>query len=407
MDEPKPAEIAVTSAASALPEQPVWKVVFTNWDQYDVPRIWDSLSCVSQPETREQTQNIARSADQLNAQADQLERLRVRLAAAWSAGQSAAAAAAVGQIDALIGALRANAYAAAVTARGVNGVVEAMTSARQQLEPIVNEYFGITSEHHVYAWRPVAGRLNQQAREVMISAEQAIRDHRKSIVLPEPTEAFWTYRETLKPGEKKDVEQPDPRSHWRPPGTPLPSSSTPAPRRDSDLIAEDDDQSPVGGPVLGGMPVPGIPPGGASVLPILPGSPYAPAGGAYVMPTGSSGAAGYVVPMVAGVASGPGSRVGANMPGMLPMPTPMGAPSSNRSGDAGSLYRQGSNTRWDVRQGGPAVIGPITQPAQERAAASSEAEEFRQWYTEVAMPWRLAGEHGEPMPTVTIRRGAQ
>jgi hypothetical protein len=390
-----------------LPPQPTWTVNVTDWADYDVPRIWDSLSCLNHPETWEQAQNVARYADRLNAQAEDLERLRERLSAAWSGGRTPAAAAALGRIGALIVGLRADALAAATTARGVNGVLEAMSTAKQQLEPIVDRYFKITEESHPYAWRSTAMWLNEQAREVMLATEKAISDGRANIVI---SRAMAPFR-----AADVDLEEPQPtvprpagrRDTWPhvTPGDRHVSVPSRAMGSAPGAMSEDDGEFR-DGPMLGGIPVPPISAGEGSVLPIFPGNPYAPGGGAYVLPGGTGN--GYVLPMQPPwtATSSAGTRGGSSVPGMMPLPTPMAGRAGSSDADRRSLYRQGTNTRWEVPTGGPSVIEPPSPAAEPREAASS-ADEFREWYTAVAMPWRFQDGTGEPAPTVTIRRGGK
>ncbi|WP_144119726.1 hypothetical protein [Catellatospora sichuanensis] len=410
MDKLKPLGSTAAEAKTdelRLPPQPTWRYAFTNWDRYDIPRIWDGVSCVSRSETWDQAQSIGRQADQLNAQADDLERLRERLAAAWSGGQTPAAAAALERISLLISSLRADALAATTTARGVNGVLEAMAAARQKLAPIVNEYLEITNEHHPYAWRHEATRLNEQAREVMMATEQAIRDHRKNIIVPAQVEQRGvTFTPEPQPTTPKPLgtgpEGYTPDVFGPPESGPTDSSASWPVSRGPAEVADDMEQE---FPQPIGRPVPGLSSGGTAMLPIFPGSPYAPQGGAYVMPT-DAGATGYVMPMSnAPGASHAGSR-GGGMPGLMPMPTPLGGAPSGRGGD-GPYYRRGADTRWEVRQGIRSVIEPEARPGLPKPEPMHNVEDFREWYTEVAMPWRLGESPQEPAPTVVIRRGGR
>ncbi|MEV4411618.1 hypothetical protein [Catellatospora sp. NPDC049609] len=393
-----------------LPPQPRWQAPPVDWNDYDVPRIWDSLSCLDHEETWEQARAIARQADLLNAQADDLVRLRERLATAWSGGQSPAAAAALGRIDWLVRALRADALAAETTARGTDGVLAAMAAAKRAMEPIANKWLGVTRTDP-RAWHSKADTLNERAREIMISTDAVVRDHRTNIIVPDPTEPTASPLPALQPN-------PDPR---RPRGarigsggstmsglhvagpSPTPNGSGVTPPGTAEPPPTDAPVEP--GPVLSGLPVPGISGGTPSALPIFPGSEYARGGGAYVMPSGSV-TTGYVMPMsprpgAGGQGLGPVAGTG----GMMPMPMPMGGPMAGRGADGSGNYRQSARTRWEVSQGGPAVIEPGPGTSPESAAIEPDPDEFREWFTETAMPWRLAGNSTEQAPIVTIRRG--
>ncbi len=388
--------------AAKLPPQPRWPVPPVDWNDYDVPRIWDSLGCVDHEVTWEQVRSIARQGDLLNAQADALERLRERLAAAWSGGQTPAAAAALGKVDWLIKAIRADALAAATTARGVNGVLESMASAKRAMEPVAHKWLGVTKTDP-RAWRSMADELNERARKIMVSTDAVIRDHRANIIVP---------AQTRPPTVAVIVPAPDPRKpggggsrvtgsasgDWTSEGGPGARDLSGADPVDVAMPAQP-------GPVLSGLPVPGISGGVPSALPIFPGSEYARGGGAYVMP-GGVGTSGHVVAMPARPTALPQGLGSASGPmGMMPMPTPMGGASPGRAGGAGEQYRQAARTRWEVSQGGPAVIEPGPQLHPRLVEGEPDPDQFREWFTEAAMPWRLA-DASEPAPMVTIRRGA-
>ncbi|GAA1610424.1 hypothetical protein ACFQY4_01415 [Catellatospora bangladeshensis] len=365
------------ATAGKLPPQPHWPAPPVDWNDYDVPRIWDSLGCLDHEVTWDQARTIARQGDLLNAQAEALERLRDRLAEAWSGGQTPAAAAALGKIDWLIKAIRADALAAATTARGVNGVLETMASAKRAMEPVANRWLGVTRTDP-RAWRPLADELNEKARKIMVSADAVIRDHRENIIVPAQTRPPTVAVVVPPPDPRKPVAggsrfNGDASTDWTPgakSGVHAPSGAEPV---ETEIPAEP-------GPVLSGLPVPGISGGVPSALPIFPGSEYARGGGAYVMP-GGAGTPGQVVPMPARPAavpqgSGPGGSVG-----MMPMPTPMGGATPGSGGGSGDRYRQGAHTRWEVQQGGPAVIEPGPQLGPRPAESELDPDDFREWFT--------------------------
>ncbi len=391
----------LSEQTTALPAQSLWQAPPVDWNDYDVPRIWDSLNCVDHDETWEQGRVIARQAEALNAQADELVRIRERLAGAWSGGQTPAAIAALGKIDWLINALRADARAASTTARGVDGVLDTMKSARRAMEPIAREWLGITRTDS-RGWRARADGLNNRAREIMFTADAMIRDHRTNIVVPAKTDA----KIGVLPRVEDLTTKTGSLGNWpstvnvkgpSPVGAVSPGSVGGFP---ADVEPPDE-----AGPAPAGQPVPGLSSGTASALPIFPGSSYAPRGGAFVMPNGV-GSSGYItqMPAMLGTAGQNLGPSGGAPPGMMPMPMPMGGHTPN-TGTTGAS-RSAAGTRWEVRQGGPAVIAPGPGDAAALPPVDPDPDEFREWFAETAMPWRVNDEPGGQAPIVTIRRGA-
>ncbi|WP_212840040.1 hypothetical protein [Catellatospora sp. IY07-71] len=388
------------SGAAGLPPQSQWEAPPVDWNDYDVPRMWDSLGCIDHEETWEQARVIARQAEALNAQADELVRLRERLADAWSGGQTPAGVAALGKIDWLIGALRADALAASTTARGVDGVLDTMKSARRAMEPIAAQWLGITRTDS-RGWRAKADALNNRAREIMSTADAMIGDYRTNIVVPARTDAQVSTLPRIEDLTKRtgSLEKP-PR---------VVNAKGPSP---ADVVTPPSADNPPAGvetpeevwPAPAGQPVPGLSAGTASALPIFPGSPHAPGGGAFVMPNGS-GSSGYVVsmpatPRTAGQGFAPS---GGTPPGMMPMPMQMGGNTSNAGGNG--LSRSVAATRWEVQKGGPALIEPGPGDAPPLPSIDPDPDEFREWFAGTAMPWRSDNGPGEQAPIVTIRRG--
>lgn len=385
----------------------------TNWVSVDPPRVWDMVRHEDDAMGWEQVSSLRSLATLLTAQADRLTRHRNALAQLWPAEHSQAAAMALNRIDFLIESMRADSSAAIQNALALDGIMTVTAKAKREVHQIVQQWETTTHEGGPEWWGREATRLSYVTEQTMEATEQAIRDHRGQIILPQNAQDLapitsnpeavthdpdpavgpaTIHRTGDAPSPKPPLAVPPPLPGYPPLVTPLPSGL---------------------GPDLQGTlapPIPATPGQPVSMLPIAPGSQFAPHGGAYVLPGPGVGQNGYVVALPQ-----PGSnsaptvsmppRGGGNMQGVMPMPMggPVGSPLSRGEG---ALHRRNGDTRWEVAQG----VAPVIQPA--RLATSPDPtpeqteEDFRLWFTQTAMPWRPEGDVVEQAPIVTIRRGA-
>ncbi len=281
----------------------------TAWDAYDVPRLWDAVSREDEPMGWEQVCGLQRRADLMGAHADGLRARRGVLADAW---QGPAATTMLGRWDAMIATADEEASSLTTAAHGLHGIMSALTGAKKRIEPLHRQWGDITSDWIPEFWEEVAAELNDDARTAMLVAAAEIRDHRGRIgVTPSPV------------------------------GATTPPPALPGYRPASGGLA--------GAP----MPVPAVPGQPVSMLPIPPGNPYAPQGGAYLLPGPGVGPYGYIVQM-AGAAT--------------PPPVPR------------------RRSSWDIPVGVPPVIQPVTNAPGKPTPES--VERFDGWFKAFATPWR-------------------
>lgn len=289
--------------------QPVWTTV---WDAYDVPRLWDTVRWEDDPLGWERVCGISRAAELLAAHAERLRARRETIAGSW---HGPAATHALSRLDGVIAAIDGEAATLTLAARSLHGIMTALAVARRKIQPLPGRWEQVTSDWIPEFWDEVAAELNEEARTAMLVAAAEIRDHRGRIG-PDP--------------ETVAAVAVDP-----PPSVPGYSPTT----LDSPRIAG----MPTPVPATAGQPV--------SMLPIPPGNPYAPGGGAYLLPGPGVGGQGFIVTMAAA-------------PGV-----------------------PAKNSFWKVPAGVPPVILPISHspahPSPERIAA------FQDWYARLATPWRL------------------
>lgn len=227
----------------------------TAWGAYDVPRLWDAVRQEDAPLGWEQVCGLRRRADLLAAHVDDLRARRDRLADAW---HGPAALALLGRWDALITTAAEETSHLTVAARGLHGIMTALGAAKQRIEPLARQWDGITSDWIPDFWDEVAAELNDEARTAMLVAAAEIRDHRSRLPSGSPA---------------GDTSPPPPLPGYAP-------------------------ATAVGAHVTGvPNPVPAVPGQPVSMLPIPPGNPYAPQGGAYLLPGPGVGQHGRVVHM--------------------------------------------------------------------------------------------------------------
>lgn len=377
--------------------QPEFAAPYTDWDVFDVPRIWDSVRGEDDPAAWAQVIGWTNLSQALDEQHKRLLQLRTALAAGWDPGASPAAAAFLRVVDGLLQALREDACAHASTANGLHGVLTALKNAKAEIRQLKLDWDYITTDKKPESWARDAARLNYRARAVMIESEKAVKDHRAQILIPPQYE----YRGSTFVG----TPAPDPKA------APKAASSTEltmrVKRSGPPPPVPGTDPTGANGPVLSGSspPAPVVPGSPVSVLPIPPGNPYAPGGGAYVLPGPGVGRGGWIVPMpeqmLGAAATRPGNVGGgvhgaAGGVGMLPMT--MGA-GGGRSGGGGSRSGRPGDLVWEVGEGVPPVIGEVVQPEQFNAQKRDTLDaSFAEWFKGVATPWADEG------MSVTINR---
>ncbi|MBV1855290.1 hypothetical protein [Catellatospora tritici] len=376
----------VAPVRTVFTTQPEIQAVCTFWGAFDVPRMWDSVRTEDDPLAWKQAQGWESLGQLLAEHHDRLVRMRNSLIDVWDPERSPAADEFFSFLDRLILAMRENAYAAVGTARGLDGVLSALKTAKEQVAPLKEQWDSVTSDWLPEWWDHAAEKLNDQARQAMTDAEVAVADHRRRIIVPQ----IYDYHEAQS-GPEKEVDEGDGGDKGQRTGGPTPvrvsRPSGPPPVPGYDPVTP-------GGPDLEALPppVPAVPGSPVSVLPVPPGNPYAPGGGAYVLPGPGVGQGGWIAPMPVPGATGfaqsaGGSGRGAASAGMMPFASPVGGPSPQGGRGSGRAGRR--DMLWHVEQGVPAVIEglpPASVPAtRDEVAAQDEA--FVDWFADVATPW--------------------
>jgi len=399
-------------ASRDLPPQPKWDPAWcSQWNAFDVPRLWDMLEPEGNEAVREQVRGFVRLSDALEEFYRLLRTRRDQITAAWCAPSATEF---LRRLDEFGADLLSNAACARQTAHALDSTATALATAKDQVRQLKTQWDDVTTDWIPEWWNHEAANLNEQARRVMAETDKAVAAARPKITSPDLIEG------PRAPEPRKVIEEKTDSAGAG--GSVLVSSGStdgsgirvpPVPGYDP-VVAT------TGSPALAevaGAPKPvALAPGQpVSMLPIPPASPYAPFGGAYILPGRGVGRAGYVVPMppsfgpgrgVGGprvvlppTATSTGAAGGVGAAGMVPMPM-AGGPSGN-VGEHGALYRRPS-VAWQVDKGVPPVIKVEQDEFVPDQPSLKQEEEFRDWFSDLAYPWRAEFKSSEGAQ-VTVR----
>jgi hypothetical protein len=379
--------------------QPDFLTFCTDWNAFDVPRMWDSVRNEDRPEAWKQMLGWERLGQLLADHHDRLATLRNELVEVWDPQRSKSAGMFMQVLDRLIYVMRENAYSSASTARGLDGVLHALKTAKEKVGPLKEKWDNVTTDWVPEWWDSAADELNNEARQTMTRAEAAVEDYRRRIVIPEKYD-FGDDRDRL--GDPTPL--PDTTGTGgtggpgpgRPAGVPTAPVNPPPPVPGYDPVL-------IPGPDLQGIPqpVPAVPGSPISVLPVPPGNPYAPNGGAYILPGPGVGRGGWISPMpvpangsatnVAGAAGARAAGAGAAA-GMMPFATPGVGP--GQQGGRGGQRDGRRDEVWKIAKGVPPIIeGTLatatTTDADTMVSGPSLTQDasFVDWFAKVATPW--------------------
>jgi hypothetical protein len=357
-------------------DPPSIAVTPVDWNAYDVPRLWDALRHEADELAWTQAHGFENLAQLLLSQHEDLQRLRDDLAGSWDPRTNLSAVNVFLFLDELIAAMAEDAVAHACTSRGLYAILTALTTAKDHIEQIKRRWDSVTTDWVPEWWDHEAENLNTNARQIIAAADKTSGDHRQQITIP----ALYEYPEFVShlrpPPPELDLAEPDRGGETgTAAGSPIPTGGVqlvpppPVPGYEPVLARSPQLQSLAGVPQL----VPAVPGSPISLLPVPPGHPYAPAGGAYVLPGPGIGRGGWIYPMPASP-----SRV-----------SPAPAASVDGQGRGQRPARRHGELVWEVAKGVPQVIGSDPPSVGGQASQLPEAHEmaFVEWFADVATPW--------------------
>jgi len=393
--------VETTLTPPPLPRPPEFTSQCIAWGTaYDVQRMHDILRRDDLDEAWSQVGALRLLGQTLEGHYRRVLELRPKLAESWPAGGSMTAGEAQHQLDEHAKAVWQDAVCAQTTAKSLDGIVSAISQAREKMTPLYDRWRSVTKDFIPEDFDHAAKQLNVQGRQVMQELDTTVADLRTQIYWPEMAQ------QSLGDPESSRVISGSSTS-----GGSSSSTSTTGeavgggPSSSSRPVPPIPGRNTVEGPVLSG----GVTPVGVSAstppstLPIPPGVlPGAPNGGAWVLPSPITGAAGRLLPAPGrgstGMAASTSGALGAaartaassarGASGM--MGVPVGSYGGAAGSGAGSNRQRMATEQWEVSHGGPPVIGeagPFLQEEEPQDEAEAAREEFEDWYNRVALPW--------------------
>jgi hypothetical protein len=158
----------------------------TNWAGFNTPRLWAMVSDEDDPDAWRQVAAWADVAGTVKDQRTRLVQARDSLSAAWPPEQNGSAQAFVNQLNKLIGVMDAAQQDADTTASGLANILEALRTAKDQIQPLYEEYKDKSDDWVPSWWDNAEDEIDQKAQAVMISAEQIVEQNVPQLKVPDP-----------------------------------------------------------------------------------------------------------------------------------------------------------------------------------------------------------------------------
>jgi hypothetical protein len=157
----------------------------TNWGAFNTPRLWAMVSDEDDPDAWRQVAAWSQVSVAVGDQRARLQQAREALAAAWPPEPDSAAEAFVTELDTLIGRMDSGARDADTTATGLANILEALRTAKNQIQPLYDQYKSKNSDLVPSWWDNAEDEIDQQARTHMITAEQTVQQHVAQLKVPD------------------------------------------------------------------------------------------------------------------------------------------------------------------------------------------------------------------------------
>lgn len=156
----------------------------TNWDAYDLPRLWQMVSGEDDDQGWAQVQAWFRLRSAVNACRERLQACRQALQDQWPPDKSPASAAFIAYIDQLTISMAQTAASAERTAHGLAGIMSALATAKAEMEPLYENWREVSNDLTPRWWDGAEDELNAKARAIMRTAEMAVADYTPMIEIP-------------------------------------------------------------------------------------------------------------------------------------------------------------------------------------------------------------------------------
>jgi hypothetical protein len=158
----------------------------TNWGAFNTPRLWAMVSDEDNPDAWRQVAAWGEVAVAVKDHRARLVQARDALTAAWPPEQNAAAQAFVNELDTLIGRMDIARQDADTTATGLANILEALRTAKNQIQPLYEEYKSKSDDLVPAWWDHAEDDIDKKAQAAMIAAEQIVEQNVPQLKVPDP-----------------------------------------------------------------------------------------------------------------------------------------------------------------------------------------------------------------------------
>ncbi|MEV4137114.1 hypothetical protein AB0J72_33700 [Dactylosporangium sp. NPDC049742] len=160
-----------------------------SYQRWRLPQLWEMLTADDPEHAHLHLTTLRRQQTALETQRDGLRLLRDHLAEAWPPEKSEAASAFIQRLNDMLDALTATARGAADVRVAVALTVNAIEGARHQLAPLVERYAKAEAVVDPRVSQQAKKVLDQEARQILISADGTVRDANTALQVALPTYA--------------------------------------------------------------------------------------------------------------------------------------------------------------------------------------------------------------------------
>nr|BFE67957.1 hypothetical protein GCM10020092_012580 [Actinoplanes digitatis] len=176
----------------------------TAWGSFNTPRLWSMVMNEDDPDAWRQVAAWGQLAGAVKDQRSLLLNAREALVAAWPPGENTSSAAFVKEIDTLLARMEQARADADDTATGLANILEALRQAKNDIEPLWEQYKEKSDDLVPAWWDNAEDDLDRQARQHMITAEQIVQDNVARLKVPDPylldpKDPMW--EPTVEPGD--------------------------------------------------------------------------------------------------------------------------------------------------------------------------------------------------------------
>ncbi|MFF5226882.1 hypothetical protein [Dactylosporangium sp. NPDC000521] len=160
-----------------------------SYQRWRLPQLWEMLAADDAEHAHLHLATLRRQQTALETQRDRLRLLRDHLAEGWPPEKSEAATMFLQRLNDMLDALAATARGAADVRVAVALIVNAIEDARHQLAPLVERYAKAEAVVDPRVSQKAKKVLDQEARQILISADGTVRDANMALQVALPTYA--------------------------------------------------------------------------------------------------------------------------------------------------------------------------------------------------------------------------